>query len=397
VVLLFLYLLVLYYIGKEFKLCNTKEATYFIMCTLLSCCLGIIYRTYLISEGINLGLANLDMQYYVSLAESVQDMSLSDGFATISAHWNFANVNFIQIWGYRFYIYFLAFTIFKWSLLPTETAVYLVSIWQLILASYSILKLYNAVKGKLINFRYSTLIIMMVAPPVWYGCVRLLREPFMLLLIALSVCCICNKGSFWGLRLCIYLLFLLVLRSYYMVFMIPILLMIDKKIKSAFVVEGIIFIGLAVLCMARGIGPVQILGVVLSPNFFSQLKNLLFDSFAFWGNLGEIAVINFIGSIWNIIILYYAVISLLLNRHVGMISWCSVGIILDLCMTYALAFGGNTELRHKIFFVLPLIIILNNGALSQMKLPNRQTTVVISGCILLGIMLTYTLVMVSVL
>lgn len=395
-VLLFLYFLILYYIRKEIRLCSTKEFTYFTVCTIISCFLAIAYRTYLISSGIKLGLANLDMQYYMSLAETIQDMSFNDGFNTISSHWNFISVNFIQIWGYRFYIYFLVFTIFRWSFLSTESSVYLVSIWQLLLAAYCILKLYNVLKDKLFTFRHTTLLIMLLAPPIWYGCVRLLREPFMLLFITLSICCICNKQKFWLLKLSIYLLFLFILRPYYAVFMIPILLMIDNKIKTAFIIEGGIFVLLAVLCIIRGVNPLSIVGVILSPNFFNQIENILFDLFTINGVSGEVPVISLIGSIWNLIVVYYVALSIFLNRNISAVCWCNMGIILDLCMTYGLAFGGSTELRHKIFFILPLIIILNHGALSHMSIAGRQKTIVISGFLLLNLMLGYTLIVVSI-
>lgn len=390
--LLILYFLILFYIKKEIELCNAKEFLIFMGCILASCSLGIIYRTYLISEGIEFGLANLDMQYYVSLARSIQDMTFGDGFYTISSHWNFENANFIQIWGYRFYIYFLSFTIFKWSFLSVEISIYLVSIWQLLLAAYCTLKLYNVLKDRIFSFKYTTLLIILLAPPIWYGCVRLLREPFLLLCITLSICCICNKEKLWLLKLCLYLIFLFILRPYYAVFMIPLLLMINNKIKAAFIIEGVIFIALVVLCGIRGINPITIFGVVLSPNFFNQIKYVIFSLFANYGEVGVITVVNFIGSIWNLVILYYTFLSLFLNRHIDIICWCSAGIILDICMTYGLAFSGDTELRHKMFFVFPLIIILNKGAFAQMNVAKRQTNIFISGVVLLFIMLFYTLI-----
>ena len=44
--------------------------------------------------------------------------------------------------------------------------------------------------------------------------------------------------------------------------------------------------------------------------------------------------------------------------------WCSLGLMLDISMIYAISYGGATELRHKMFFVIPLVILLNNGDFS---------------------------------
>lgn len=391
-ILVLMYFIIILLITKELKLCDFKERFYFWVCTFLSCIFAIIYRTYLINEGIEYGLANLDMQYYMSLADKIQDMSINDGFATISAHWNFANVNFIQIWGYRFYIYFLSFSIFKLSFFPTVVSVYLVSIWQLLLAAYSVLKIYNTIKNKFICFRYSSLILMLSAPPIWYACVRLLREPFMLLLIALLVSVVLKKNHIWLFKTIILLLLLTVFRPYYAVLMIPLLLILDNRIKLAFLMEGGLFVILAVLSVIRGTDPISILGVVLSPNFFNQVKNVVVNSSVVSEVSGEIPLISFIGSIWNIIMLYYIGASIVLSRRLSMICWCCMGIILDICMIYGIAFAGATELRHKMFFVLPFILILNSGALSQMESNRRQTSVIVSAAILANFLVGYALI-----
>lgn len=391
-VLLLLYILIIILIRKELRLCNFKERFYFFVCTFLSCILAIIYRTYLINSGIEYGLANLDMQYYMSLAEQIQDMSISGGFAAISAHWNFANANFLQIWGYRFYIYFLTYSVFKWSFLPVVTSVYLVSIWQLLLASYSVLKIYNTLKDRFIRFRYMSLLLMLTAPPIWYACVRLLRESFMLLLIALLISVVCKKSHAWIFKSIILLLFLTVFRPYYAVFMIPLLLIINDKTKLAFAIEGGLFIVLAVLAILRGVNPIDIVGVVLSPNFFNQVKNIILDLSTIYEVSNEIPALTFIGSVWNIIMLYYAAISLFFNRRISMICWCCIGIILDICIIYGIAFAGATELRHKMFFVLPFILILNMGALGQMEVNQRQTAIIVSAFALVILLVGYSLI-----
>lgn len=391
-ILLFLYFIITILILKELRFCDFKERFYFWLCTLISCIFAIIYRTYLINEGIEYGLANLDMQYYMSLAEKIQDMSISDGFAAISAHWNFANVNFVQIWGYRFYIYFLSFSIFKLSFFPTIVSVYLVSIWQLLLAGYSVLKVYNAIKDKYICFRYSSLILMLSAPPIWYACVRLLRESFMLLLIALLVSIVSRKCHIWLFKTIILLLLLTVFRPYYAVLLVPLLLILDGRIKMAFLMEGGLFGILAILSVMRGTNPISVLGVILSPNFFNQVKNVVVNSSVISEVSGEIPLVSFIGSIWNIIMLYYIAVSIVLNRRISMICWCCIGIILDICMIYGIAFAGATELRHKMFFVLPFILILNSGALSQMESNRRQTSIIVSAVILVNFLVCYALI-----
>lgn len=392
-ILLLLYFVIVILITKELHLCDFKERYYFWLCTLLSCIFAILYRTYLINEGIEYGLANLDMQYYISLAEQIHDMNISQGFATISAHWNFANVNFIQIWGYRFYIYFLSFTIFTLSFLPTSVAIYLVSIWQLLLAGYSILKIYNAIKDKYIYFRYSSLILMLSAPPIWYACVRLLRETFILLLIALLVSIICKKNHKWVCKTIILLLALTIFRPYYAVLMVPLILILDNKIKMAFLLEGGLFVILAFFSILKGANLISILGVVLSPNFFNQVKNVIISASLISEISGEIPLISFIGSVWNIIMLYYSAGSIILSRRINMICWCCVGIILDICMIYGIAFSGATELRHKMFFVLPFILILNNGALSQMEGKKRQMSIIVSAAVLVNVLFGYAAVM----
>lgn len=388
-ILLLLYFTIIILIKKELRPCDFIERSYFWLCTLLSCLFAIIYRSYLINDGIEYGLANLDMQYYVSLAEQVRDMNVSQGFAMISAHWNFANVNFIQIWGYRFYIYFLSFTIFTLSFFPTIVSIYLVSIWQLLLAGYSVLKIYNVIKEKYICFRYSSLILMLSAPPIWYSCVRLLRETFILLLIALLVSVVCKKSHKWVCKTFILLLALTFFRPYYAVFMVPLLLILDNKIKIAFLLEGGLFVILAVFSIIKGENLISILGVVLSPNFFNQVKNVVVSASLISEISGEIPLISFIGSIWNIIMLYYCTISIMLSRRINIICWCCIGIILDICMIYAIAFSGATELRHKMFFVLPFILILNNGALSQMEGERRQLSIIVSAVILVNVLLGY--------
>ena len=160
----------------------------------------------------------------------------------------------------------------------------------------------------------------------------------------------------------------------------------------ALLMEGGLFGILAILSVMRGTNPISVLGGVLSPNFFNQVKNVVVNSSVISEVSGEIPLVSFIGSIWNIIMLYYIAVSIVLNRRISMICWCCIGIILDICMIYGIAFAGATELRHKMFFVLPFILILNSGALSQMESNRRQTSIIVSAVILVNFLVCYALI-----
>lgn len=105
VALICIYLFLLYLIKREIKINDQKEKRIFLICTLISCSLAIPFRIYLIQQGYEYGLANLDMQCYMSLANQIKNMSIPEGFRTIANHWNFTLVNDIQMWGYRIYIF----------------------------------------------------------------------------------------------------------------------------------------------------------------------------------------------------------------------------------------------------------------------------------------------------
>lgn len=378
-----IYFFLLYLIKREIKINDEKEKRIFLICALISCLFAVPYRLYLINQGYENGLANLDMQYYMSLANQIKNMNISEGFHTIASHWNFIFVNAIQMWGYRIYIYFLVVTIYKWTFLPVEVSVFLVSIWQLLLAAYSTLRIYNSIRSRFVKYRYFSLLMMLLAPSIWYGCVRLLRDVFMLLCIEIMISALCRKERYWKLKIVASMVILIVLRPYYAVLMFPLLLMLNGRERLSMMVEIGIFAILAAVCLVKNIGPATIIGVVLSPNFFNQAKTVWQDAMGVSTQSGQIPIINFIGSIWNFIMIIYAMTSLGISKKLNLRCWCSLGLMLDISMIYAISYGGATELRHKMFFVIPLVILLNNGDFSflgsldnQGNQISRQTFVV---------------------
>ena len=378
-----IYFFLLYLIKREIKINDEKEKRIFLICALISCLFAVPYRLYLINQGYENGLANLDMQYYMSLANQIKNMNISEGFHTIASHWNFIFVNAIQMWGYRIYIYFLVVTIYKWTFLPVEVSVFLVSIWQLLLAAYSTLRIYNSIRSRFVKYRYFSLLMMLLAPSIWYGCVRLLRDVFMLLCIEIMISALCRKERYWKLKIVASMVILIVLRPYYAVLMFPLLLMLNGRERLSMMVEIGIFAILAAVCLVKNIGPATIIGVVLSPNFFNQAKTVWQDAMGVSTQSGQIPIINFIGSIWNFIMIIYAMTSLGISKKIKLRCWCSLGLMLDISMIYAISYGGATELRHKMFFVIPLVILLNNGDFSflgsldnQGNQISRQTFVV---------------------
>lgn len=364
VALICIYLFLLYLIKREIKINDQKEKRIFLICTLISCSLAIPFRMYLIQQGYEYGLANLDMQCYMSLANQIKDMSIPEGFRTIANHWNFTLVNDIQMWGYRIYIYFLVLTIYRWTILPVEISVFLVSILQLLIAAYSTLRIYNSIKPRFIKYNVFSLFVMLIAPSIWYACVRLLRDVFMLLSIAIMISAFCRKERYWQFKIIVSMALLVILRPYYALLMCPLLLMLIGKESWSMIVEIGIFAILAVICAVKRIGPATIIGVVLSPNFFNQSKTVWQDALEVTIQGGQIPIINFIGSIWNFIMVIYAMISLGISKKLNLRCWCSLGLMLDISMIYAISYGGATELRHKMFFVIPLVILLNNGDFS---------------------------------
>ncbi len=378
-----IYFFLLYLIKREIKINDEKEKRIFLICALISCLFAVPYRLYLINQGYENGLANLDMQYYMSLANQIKNMNISEGFHTIASHWNFIFANAIQMWGYRIYIYFLVVTIYKWTFLPVEVSVFLVSIWQLLLAAYSTLRIYNSIRSRFVKYRYFSLLMMLLAPSIWYGCVRLLRDVFMLLSIEIMISALCRKERYWKLKIVASMVILIVLRPYYAVLMFPLLLMLNGRERLSMMVEIGIFAILAAVCLVKNIGPATIIGVVLSPNFFNQAKTVWQDAMGVSTQSGQIPIINFIGSIWNFIMIIYAMTSLGISKKLNLRCWCSLGLMLDISMIYAISYGGATELRHKMFFVIPLVILLNNGDFSflgsldnQGNQISRQTFVV---------------------
>lgn len=360
-VLLFLYILIFYFIKKELKLNTKSETKIFLLCTLASCLLAIPYRMYLIAQGYKYGLANFDMQLYTTMAEQIKDLGVRESIAAMANNWTFSQINSIQIWGYRFYVFFLKYSIYKWTFLPPVLSIYLVSIWQLLLAAYSMLMVYNSIQKEHIQYKNLSLFLMLVAPPIWYGCVRLLREAYMLYCMAGMIRTLCRHERHWKLKLLLYAVALTIFRPYYTAIMIPLLLLLYGREKLALFMESAIFIVLAAICVQQRVGLYNIVAVVLSPNFYNQTRGFWQGAFDVSETSGQIQFINFIGSVWNIVVVIFALVSLIIARKLNLKNWCALGVILNICMVYAIVYGGTTELRHKMFFVVPLIIMLNAG------------------------------------
>ena len=362
----------LFLIKRELKLNLPSEKKIFMVCAIILCFMAIPYRSYLISQGYENGLANADMQCYVSLADQIKNMGIGAGFKTISNDWNLQNANFVQIWGYRLYIYFLVVTVYKWTFIPVTVSIYLVSIWQVLAGLYSMLRIYNSIKDKFVKYEKATLLLMLLAPSVWYGCVRLLREVFMLLCMQTMICALLRNERARNAKLAVSMVILTVIRPYYAVLMIPLLFLLMGKEKLALIIEAAYSAGLALICIVRHVSPVAILGVVLSPNYFNQVIYVLRDALAVYVS-GQITLINFIGSVWNMVILFYCMISFLFREeYTDLRYWSGIGLIQDISMMYAIAYAGNTELRHKLFFVIPYMMLLNSGA--GKPAPRREIT-----------------------
>ena len=68
------YVILFALIKKEIKENTIDEKRIFIFCAVVTCSLAIPYRIFFVSVGYKYGLANLDMQYYMSLAEQIKDI-----------------------------------------------------------------------------------------------------------------------------------------------------------------------------------------------------------------------------------------------------------------------------------------------------------------------------------
>ena len=359
-VLLITYIVILIWIKRESRKNDFSELRMFYLCMATGVVLAIVYRAVLIRYGIEYGLSNLDMRNYMRMAKVVSDVPLSNGLLTIASDWSMARTNAVQLSGYSLYVYYLAFAIFKWNILSVETSVYLVSIAQILLANLSMLIIYNTLKERCFSHAKLSLFLLLISPPIWFGCVRLLREAIMLFCIALILSIYLKKEEKWILKLIVPVLLLTVMRPYYSVLMVPLCLLIEDENRIVNKVNPVLFIGLCGYCVFRRISPVSAIGVALSPNFFNQVHYLNYSIEESLARTGYIAIINYIGSVWNLLMLFFAIISLLSSNR-ARTSIGSVFIILDICMLYALAYGGTTELRHKMFFVVPYLILLNNG------------------------------------
>ncbi len=359
-ILLITYFVILVWIKRESRENDFSELRMLYLCATVGVALAIIYRTVLIKYGFEYGLANLDMKNFIRMAERVSDMSLSDGLLSIFTDWSMSRANVIQLIGYSLYIYYLALSIFKWNFLSVETSVYLVSIVQILLANLSMLIIFNTLKGRCFSHPKLSLFLLLISPPIWFGCVRLLREAIMLLCIALILRIYLRKERKWILKLIVPVIILTIMRPYYTALMVPLCLLIEDEGKIVTKVNSLIFFGLCGYCLYQGVSPVNVAGVVLSPNFFNQVHYLNYSIEESLNKTGYIAIINYIGSVWNLFMLLFTILALV-RKNRTRTSIGSVFLILDICMLYALAYGGTTELRHKMFFVVPYLILLNNG------------------------------------
>lgn len=386
------YVILFALIKKEIKENTIDEKRIFIFCAVVTCSLAIPYRIFFVSVGYKYGLANLDMQYYMSLAEQIKDIKISEGVKVISNHWNFINVNKMQIWGYRIYIYYLVVMIFKAPIWGVSTSIYLVSIFQILLGEYALLGIYNAMKDKFITYKKISLTLMLLAPSVWYGCVRLLRDCFMLLCISIAIKAIVKRKKFWSLKLVLAVAFLTILRPYYTVLLIPLLLIMISKDRLAVILNSGIFGVLCVICLMYNINIKTVIAVVLSPNFFNQVKILAIPAKVVAEQSGQIPIIGFIGSLWNFLIIFWIILNFIMDFKFDYKYICCLELILGVCMIYAITFGGSTELRHKMFFVVPFIIILNN---EKYKVANKKRALTICLIVCFALALYTILSMVS--
>lgn len=356
--LLLLFLCITYFIRKELKQCKAIEKEIFFITLLIEIVLAIIYRSYLINLGFEYGLANLDMVCFNSLAEDVSHLSFRDGVIAISDHWNFINANSVQIWGYRLYIYLLSFFIYRWSFFDAETSIYLVSIAQVSIASLSSLIVYNSIKKEILVQPVLSLVLILSAPSIWFGSVRLLRESWMYLCIALIIRFYITRKKNWELWIIIPIALLALFRAYYLVLVVPLCLLLNRQIKLACFVSLVFFSGAIASCLYTRTPLTTVIGVVLSPNFFNQIQLMRTSTYEYTLNTGYIPLINFCGAIWNLFMLTFLVAALFQTKKNTEMFCCFI-IIITLCTIYAIAHGGSTELRHKLFFVIPYIIILN--------------------------------------
>ena len=359
-VLFITYLVILIWIKRESRENDFSELRIFYLCVTIGVILAIVYRAVLIGLGIKYGLSNLDMKNFMRMAKLVSGMTISEGFLFVAGDWSMVRANPIQLCGYSLYVFYLAFSIYKWNILSVETSVYLVSIAQILLANLSMLIIYNTLKERCFSHPKLSLFLLLISPPIWFGCVRLLREAIMLICIALILRIYLRKEDKWILKLIVPVILLTIMRPYYTALMVPLCLLIEDEDRVVNKVNTIIFIGLCGYCVYRRISPTSVIGVALSPNFFNQVHYLNYSIEESLARTGYIAIINYIGSVWNLFMLFFAVFALLSNNR----TKTSIGLvflILDICMLYALAYGGTTELRHKMFFVIPYLILLNNS------------------------------------
>ena len=182
----------------------------------------------------------------------------------------------------------------------------------------------------------------------------------MILCMALLVKFVCSETKYKMSKILLVFLILTLIRPYYSVLFIPLIFMLAEKKQWAYFSSIFFFCILVIICLFSGTSLMQIVGVFLSPNFFNQAQYLTQSTAEVVLNTGYIPIINYIGSVWNLFMLLFAVFALLYQRKNPLI-FISIAMILEMCMIYAFQYNGVTELRHKMFFVIPYVILFNEG------------------------------------
>lgn len=355
-----IYIVLFCYVNSELRNNEYREKRIFINCSFLAVLLAIIYRIYMTSLGFEYGMANSDMRIFFALAEEIASKSIIDGFKYVSSYWRFKAVNPISLMGYRLYIYFLSITVFKWNFFSIEMSVLLISIFQVLLSMYSGMVIYNVLKDRVFIYRKISLLLLLLAPSVWVGSVRLLRECFMFLCIALLIKISISDEKNKIIKLAIVFLILSLFRIYYSIVLVPFILLLNEQKKLSRIASITIFVTLFIICVVTSTSFLEVIGVFLSPNFFNQAGNLFVSESEGVLRTGYIPLVDYIGSLWNLFMLVMVAIAVFFGKK-DMIVFNSVTMIINMCMIYAIQYSGITELRHKLFFVVPYMILFNKG------------------------------------
>lgn len=355
-----IFIVLFWAMNRELKNNIYIEKRVFFNCSLIAVLLAIIYRIYMTSLGFEYGMANSDMKTYFLLAENIRQLNIIDGFKYISSYWRFKSTNPISLIGYGLYIGFLSFTVFKWNFFSLEISVFLISIFQVLLSMYSSMIIYNVLKDKIFIYKKISLVLLLLAPSVWIGSVRLLRECFMYLCIALIIRMSVSEVKNKIIKITILFLILSIFRIYYSIVFVPFILMLNEQIKFSKIAGVVIFGTLFSICIFVSSSLTEVIGVFASPNFFNQASKLFVSEADGVLRTGYIPLVDYIGSLWNLFMLVMVAIAVFVGKK-DVILINSVLMILNMCMIYAILYGGTTELRHKLFFVIPYMILFNRG------------------------------------